>query len=168
VDAITSALSPIIEDYFRDSEHGVATAIPIEDYLQYLEHGMEATIPILFRKYCLRLKYICVTHTLSHDPTIKLREEEIVVGTILAKCSQVRWRKDRIEEMRINASHLVRLVSTELGGSDPLETLGRAWAAWKYSRIHSGEFGHQSFGLIALESIFRAMDDLPDRQTVRV
>ncbi|KAF8484343.1 RdRP-domain-containing protein [Gautieria morchelliformis] len=168
VDAITSTLLPIIEDRLRDSQHVMATTIPIEDYLRYLEHGMAATIPTLFSKYCLQLKYICVTHTLSHDPSIKLKEEEVVVGTILAKCSQTRWRKDRIEEMRINTSHLVRLVSTELEGSDPLETLGRAWAAWRYTLEHPGEFGHRSFGLIALECIFRAMDDLPDRQKVRV
>jgi RNA-dependent RNA polymerase len=141
------------------------TLLPtVEIYLQHSSEAGVTTMPDLFNKYCLKLKYICLTHTLSHDPDIKLREEEVVVGTILAKCSQARWRKDRIEEMRINVSQLVRLVSTELRGSSPLETLTRAWTAWKFTREHCDKYGNQSFGLIALENIFRALDELQDRQ----
>lgn len=149
LDAITSTLSPIVETYLW----------------HHPKDWIVATMPTLFSKYCLQLKYICLTHTLSYDPRIKLREEEVVVGTILAKCSQSRWRKDRIEEMRINTSQLERLVSAELRGPDALENLGKAWTAWRYARGHSHEFGQQSFGLIALEKVFRAIDDLKDNQT---
>lgn len=150
LDSITSTLSPILETYTQYS--------PEASYV--------TNIPVLFNKYCLQLKYICLTHTLSHDPDIKLREEEVVVGTILAKCSQARWRKDRIEEMRINVSQLVRLVSTELRGTSTVESLARAWTAWNYTQAHRDEFGHQSFGLIALGNVFRALDELQDSKVV--
>lgn len=144
VDAITSTLSPLVEEYLR----------------HHPKDWMEAIMPNLLSKYCLQLRYICLTHTLSQDSRAMLREEEIVVGTILAKCSQTRWRKDRIEEMRINTSQLVRLVSAEFRGSDALENLGKAWTAWKYAHAHPHEFGQQSFALIALESVFKAIDEL--------
>lgn len=144
VDIITLTLSPIVENHTG----------------HYPQDGIGAKLSVLFSNYCLQLKYICLTHTLSHDPDIKLREEEIVVGTILAKCNQARWRKDRIEEMRINVGQLVGLVSAEFKGSNALESVSLAWAAWKYARAQSPEFGHQSFGLIALERLFRALEDL--------
>ncbi|KAF8590048.1 RdRP-domain-containing protein [Ramaria rubella] len=149
-DAISSALTPIVEKHLRN----------------FFKAHVPTTIPVLFSRYCLQLKYICLTHTLTHDPDIRLREEEIIIGTILAKCAQARWRKDRVEQMRINASQLVILISAELIGPDTCATerLDMAWTAWNYSRANCNEFGHQSFGLIALELIFRALDELQESQ----
>jgi len=78
---------------------------------------------------------------------------------------------DRIEQMRISASQLVRHVSAELNGPDgvcAVERLTMGWAAWKYARSKCPEFGHNSFGLIALEVVFRALEELEDIPAVTV
>ncbi|KAF9265704.1 RdRP-domain-containing protein [Marasmius fiardii PR-910] len=129
----------------------------------------------LFSKYRDELRYICATHTLSNTPGVALLEAEVVMGTTLAKCSQNRWRKDRMWRMKTHASTLVKevnkILSTcpdrELDTRDQaLYTLERAWYAWDLSlkRVALGEarerFGGHSFGLIALDSILKALETL--------
>jgi RNA-dependent RNA polymerase len=43
----------------------------------------------LFQHYLNEMRYICATHTLSNFSGTRLMEEEVVIGTILAECSQV-------------------------------------------------------------------------------
>ncbi|KAK7034082.1 hypothetical protein VNI00_012513 [Paramarasmius palmivorus] len=74
-------------------------------------------IPRLFCRYRDELRYICATHTLSNTPGVTLLEAEVVMGTILAKCSQKRWRKDRIWRMRNHAGTLVNEVRRVLSSS---------------------------------------------------
>ena len=118
----------------------------------------------LFHRYADELRYICATHTLSNTPGVRLLEAEVVIGTILAKCSQKRWRSDRIYRMRLHASTLVKDVQRNL--IENLETdvfeliagLQLAWSAWDYSLCHRNEFGANSFGLIALGTVFDCLD----------
>jgi len=121
----------------------------------------------LFHKYVDELRYICATHTLSSAAGVRLLEEEVVVGTILAKCSQKRWRSDRIYRMRLHTTVLVQntqhelLESWESASADELcHGLDMAWRAWDISVRNKGSFGSSSFGLIALGVIFGCLDKL--------
>ena len=92
-DVISVALKPYIENqlhYFANDDRNVAD------------------MRSLFLRYERELRYICVTHALSDAPDIRLQEEEVAIGTILANCSQHRWRTDRMHRMRLHASELVR------------------------------------------------------------
>ena len=150
------------------------SAALLDDIMKYC--GPAATVNLescpqqivsAFQKYSDELKYICVTHTLSNAPGIKLLEAEVVVGTILAKCSQKRFRQDRIYRMVLHASTLVR--DTEKHLIDDLETqdpqllmrgLEYGWKAWHMSLRKRKEFGANSFGLIALGTMFDCLDRL--------
>jgi len=120
----------------------------------------------LFRRYADELQYICATHTLSDAPGVRLLEAEVVIGTILAKCSQKRWRKDRIYRMRLHASALVKdvqrnlieSVETTVSVSELIVGLQLAWSAWDLSLRRRNEFAANSFGLIALGRVFDCLD----------
>ncbi|KAF8798201.1 RdRP-domain-containing protein [Phlegmacium glaucopus] len=124
----------------------------------------------LFRRYADELRYICATHTLSDAPGVRLLEAEVVVGTILAKCSQKRWRTDRIYRMRLHASALVKHVRRNLiesmNGtvSELIAGLQLAWSAWDLSLRRRNEFGANSFGLIALDRVFDCLDEIELRE----
>ena len=121
----------------------------------------------MFARYVDELRYICATHTISSTPGVRLLEAEIVAGTILAKCSQKRWRKDRMYRMRLHAQTLARDIQLELAevlneaSRDQLVAgLQNAWHAWGYSLSRGNEFGAHSFGLIALGVIFDCLEKL--------
>lgn len=111
----------------------------------------------VYDRYVSELRAICATHTLSHSQSSGLTEEEAFMGTIVAKTSQPRRRKNLISKLREQTDILVRGVKEELGGDDdtPLEeVLERAWLAWEHALLKGMTFGAQSFGWIALHIIF--------------
>jgi RNA-dependent RNA polymerase len=121
----------------------------------------------MFGRYVDELRYICATHTISTTPGVRLLEAEIVAGTILAKCSQKRWRKDRMYRMRLHASTLAQDMQKELANDlqeatpdQMVDYLTDAWHAWGYSLRRINEFGAGSFGLIALGVIFDCLEKL--------
>ncbi|KAG5645067.1 hypothetical protein DXG03_007157 [Asterophora parasitica] len=125
----------------------------------------------IFRSYVDELQYISATHTISNTPGVRLLEAEIVAGTILAKCSQKRYRQDRMYRMRLHASTLARDVQRELiedvhGASQEELVIGirNAWEAWGYSKRLNYAFGASSFGLIALGVIFDCLDNHPKEE----
>jgi RNA-dependent RNA polymerase len=131
--------------------------------------GNSPEIKQLFQTYVDELSYICLTHTLSTASDVRLREEEVVVGTILAKCSQRRLRSDRMYRMNTHAGVIVREIERELVNiSDRASTevvqagLAKAWIAWDFSLRISAQFGANSFGLIALSRIFECLDRLDE------
>ncbi|TFK76255.1 RdRP-domain-containing protein [Pluteus cervinus] len=124
-------------------------------------------VQAVFRRYRDELSYICSTHTLSDGPDIKLREAEVALGTILAKCSQKRWRKDRMYRMRLHASAVSRDIQRDMvpdlnsaTQQDLVVGLRRAWYAWEFSNRYQQEFGANTFGLISLGVIFDCLDRL--------
>jgi len=133
----------------------------------YIQRSPSEIRPI-FRRYHDELRYICATHTLSNEPGTSLLEAEVVIGTILAKCSQKRWRKDRIYRMRLHASTLVKDVQNNLKENiselktypELLRGLDLSWKAWHFSILNRKDFGANSFGLIALGTIFECLDKL--------
>jgi RNA-dependent RNA polymerase len=118
----------------------------------------------LFDRYVWELRTICHSHTLSSARFASLTEEEAVIGTIVAKCSQPRKRRDLMAKMRDLTDRLVRSVKEEFVGEDDgfADSLERAWVAWKVSLMKSKEFGAKSFGWIALSGIFDAIKGIED------
>uniref|UniRef100_A0A0W0FPC4 RNA-dependent RNA polymerase n=1 Tax=Moniliophthora roreri TaxID=221103 RepID=A0A0W0FPC4_MONRR len=126
----------------------------------------------IFHRYRDELRYICATHTLSNTPGVTLLEAEVVMGTILAKCSQRRWRKDRIYRMRTHANTLVNEVKRAFStGKDKSEdevkeALKISWLAWEYALNRAVDpdegkrFGANSFALVALDCMLGAVEDL--------
>lgn len=164
--------------------NAISASIPL-NFSSPTEVDYEAyDIPALFSHYSLELKCISVTHTLSYDTGSRLREEEIVVGTILAVCNENRWRHDRIEQMRVTTNQLVNTVLSNLHdgssvdsgcvGSPPKSNISdrtdsslvlaqrllRAWMAWKYACMHPKLYGNRSFGLLALQALFGILNEL--------
>lgn len=132
--------------------------------------SMEATERVeemfaILSNYTDELSHICSDYSLSHR--IPLTEEEVVAGTIVAKSSQPRARNDAILAMRRSSSILVDFVRGEIEGStgEPSQagrraSLLRAWAAWNVSAALGDAFGARSFGVIALDALFRAIRDI--------
>ena len=129
-----------------------------------------ATIMSIYLAYMDEFTYIGTCFTLSRVPGERLREGEIVIGTILAKCSQKRWKQDRTYAMRESISTLVRdiqrrmlLEKMEEASLDDLrDGLEMGWAAWALSREKSEEYGAQSFGLIALGMVLDCLERLEE------
>lgn len=145
----------------------------IQKYLGVSAYVQDLPIEILdqFKHYQDELNYICVTHTLSNEPETRLLEEEVVIGTILAKCSQKRWRSNRIYRMRHHVGTLINDIKRTLKGlvgfdekvesrSARVRLLELGWRAWNASIHKREEFGANSFGLIALMVVFDCLDHL--------
>lgn len=157
-DGISQALRPFIEKAlgtagFVNSERALMSIAPV------------------FRRYADELKYICITHSLSDSPESRLVEEEVVVGTITAVCSQHRYRNDRTYRMRLHSKVLVDNVRRKLYRPvrDPATPeavgemrygLSQAWLAWEYGMRNSHIFGARSFAIVALGVIAAVMSDM--------
>ena len=131
------------------------------------DEGESAEVLQIFRRYVDELQYICATHTISTTPGVRLLEAEVVSGTILAKCSQKRWRKDRMYRMRLHAATLVRDVQRQFvedfKTADHFQLtygLEKAWQGWTLSQRRGNAFGANSFGLISLGVVFDCLDKL--------
>lgn len=110
-----------------------------------------------------------MTHSLSDSPDSRLIEEEVVVGTITATCSQNRFRTDRTYRMRLHAKMLADTVRKRLyrGVEDAQSPEGamryglkQAWLAWDYGMRNRGVFGANSFALIALAVMGTILSDM--------
>lgn len=126
-------------------------------------------IEYIFHNYNANLRYISAIHTLSNDSTVRLKEEEIILGVILANCQERGWRRNRMYRMKTHASNLVKDTKRGFQPSDRAEEiiedrdgllhiLDKAWYAWISPR--ESEFGTNSFRLIALGSILECLEKL--------
>jgi len=132
-----------------------------------LEPADEMTTAVvnLFDHFASELEHICYSYTLSRKANSRLTEEEVFMGTIIAKSSQPRMRKDMISGMREETTTLVSGMRKELEGAEDAsieEWVNRAWAAWKVSIVKDGAFGSKSFGWVALRSLFDGIRYLED------
>ncbi|KAJ7709483.1 RNA dependent RNA polymerase-domain-containing protein [Mycena rosella] len=173
---------PISSDVGVASDAAIVNNVASNPISFALIHKIERSIPdcpppdgtcpetaAMFKKWADELRYISVTHTLTTEPGVALLEAEIVIGVILAKCSQKRWRSDCIYRMRYHTTTVVRDIQKQMlpmekhsdsSVEDPQTSLKRAWNAWDYSLRHEKEFGAKSFGLIALGIIFDCLETL--------
>ena len=110
----------------------------------------------LFDRYTAELKAICAAHTISYRRDAMLTEEEATVGTIVARTSQPRYRRDMISKLREQTNLQVKGVRNELvSEEDGFETkLHKAWALWRVTQEERELMGARSLGLIALGIIF--------------
>ncbi|KAK0465407.1 RNA-directed RNA polymerase 2 [Desarmillaria tabescens] len=164
LDDISDALSnldfeddPILAEIEERVSQFIDTTGASQEELEYLVR--------IFRRYQAELQGICASYTLSHRGGM-LSEEEVVIGAITQKTSQPRKRKDLTAKLREQTDVLVRGVREELGGDEdvPLEeALQRGWLAWELSLTEQKSFGAQSFGLVALGSIFEAIREIEER-----
>jgi RNA-dependent RNA polymerase len=134
----------------------VAEFIPVDDPNS---ESVKLVIESLDR-YSAELQGICACNTIQRHKGATLSEEEAVVGTIFAKCSQRRKRKDAMSQLREQTSFLVKYVRDELSGDDDSsqrDWLATAWTAWKVSRHLKDRFGAHSYRWIALGEMFDAI-----------
>ena len=133
---------------------------------QPVEEAIVQEVLQLFNRYASELLLICTTDSLTFTRSVILAEEEAIVGTISAKCSQPRRRKDVMAKVREHTNTLVTGIREDLLGDEdfPLEDgLMRAWAAWEISVVERDKFGGNSFGWVALGAIFEAIKDIEER-----
>jgi RNA-dependent RNA polymerase len=142
-------------------------------------------IEALYARYAREMQYICATHALVDAPDVRLTEEEVVLGTILANCSQPRLRGDRAYRLKLQSETLVRDVRSHVvvassapgtgGGGGPLterqlrDGLRDAWAMWCWTQRHQHAEFVESFALIALGLILdclKRLGILTDTETV--
>lgn len=119
---------------------------------------------ILFDRYTAELKTICASHTISRRRDAMLTEEEAAVGTIVAKTSQPRSRRDMISKLRDQTSLQVKGVRNELASEDDMfETkLNKAWALWRVTQEERDVMGARTLGLIALGVIFDTIKEFEE------
>lgn len=141
-------------------------------------HTPATRIDSLYVTYREELAYISSAFSLSKAPGSRLREEELVIGTILAKCPHKGYRTSRLRAMRENVGFLVQDVKEQLVGrikdlpEDELQgRLAVAWDAWRFSlemaTSSPGEnFGPESFGLIALGLVLECLERLGSLPTL--
>ncbi|KAG1741976.1 RNA dependent RNA polymerase-domain-containing protein [Suillus lakei] len=139
---------------------------------------LKVSMNSIYSAYLDELIYVATCHTLSRVPGARLREEEIVVGTILAKCSQKRYKNDRTYAMRECISVLIRdirsrMLPESMKNASPDEVrdgLENGWSAWalsheKYKEGHekgTEGYGAQSFGLVALGVVLDCLEQLEE------
>jgi RNA-dependent RNA polymerase len=166
-DAISLALTPIVEFRFKQVLDDESADDEMKDLIsKYFDESTDPETEDLFKKYSNELSYIRYTHTVSSRPDAPLQEAEIVVGSILDKCTNKRYRGDRKYAMQNQTSVLVGDIerefvdkSKEPGRVEWLKGLQRAWKAWAFSQRHN-EAGTGSFGLIALGIVLDCLDKL--------
>lgn len=143
----------------------------IDEHLRFFDSPAPLDAARTFKKYAEELQYICTVNTLTNTPGVTLLEAEVVVGTILAKCTQRRFRKTRIDQMNLHVDMLVRTVQKDVQTIEDLKkvdrdklllALSRAWELWDFTTKKTDVFGGNSLGLLALRIICDVLGKLKD------
>ncbi|KAH8995448.1 RdRP-domain-containing protein [Lactarius akahatsu] len=190
-DAISRALKPLVRyalvgftfDFNRATGSGSPSRKPPPPPPPPAPGPKNAHAERLHARYTREMRCICATHTLVEAPDVRLTEEEVVLGTILANCTQPRWRSDRAQRMRLQSETLVRDIRAHIvlgdGGRSPAaaatgieeseerlkERLRSAWATWVWAQHHRDREYIESFALIALGVVLdclKRLGELPD------
>ncbi|KAI9446025.1 RdRP-domain-containing protein [Lactarius indigo] len=151
-DPISRALAPLVQNTLNATTTNAITELPAVDVPEAEE---------LHASYVREMRYICVTHTLVDTPDVRLKEEEVVLGTITATTTQPRWRKDRANRMRLHSRALVRDIRAQIvrkaDEEDPTDEelragLPIAWGMWCWVQYHLDKDKEfiESFSLIVL------------------
>jgi RNA-dependent RNA polymerase len=167
---ITRAVAPLIRSTLNLTHDEATTAEQSSADDGYAEQ--------VHSHYVREMRFICVTHTLVDTPDVRLTEEEVVLGTILANCLQPRWRSDRSERMRLHVGDLVddiytQIVQCEGGYKTATEeqlrkALPHAWSAWCWAQHHRDRKYIESFSLLVLRIVFdclKHLGGLPETET---
>ncbi|KAH9018106.1 RdRP-domain-containing protein [Lactarius pseudohatsudake] len=156
-DPISRALAPLVQSTLNTTTTTTTTTTtaleaPAAEILEPEE---------LYACYVREMCYICVTHTLGDAPDVRLKEEEVVLGTILATTTQPRWRSYRAYRMRLHSGALVHDIRSQIvpKAKEDAPTdeelragLPIAWRMWcwaQHQRDNDKEF-IEAFSLIVL------------------
>ncbi|KAI9446026.1 RdRP-domain-containing protein [Lactarius indigo] len=154
-DPISRALAPLVQSALNTTTTNTTNTALEPPGVEILEPEE------LHACYVREMRYICVTHTLVDSPDVRLKEEEVVLGTILATTTQPRWRSDRAYRMRLHSGALVRDIRSQIipkaKEDAPTEEelragLPIAWRMWcwaQHQRDKDKEF-IEAFSLIVL------------------
>ncbi|TCD63993.1 hypothetical protein EIP91_004695 [Steccherinum ochraceum] len=151
------------EDVDEDGEDLVRNAVEgkVLHFIALGRHDDEMVSEVweIFTSYRSQLQTICADNSISRNRSAMLTEEEAAVGTIVAKCSQPRLRREKISKLREQTNALVQGVAHQLEGEIgtlPEKSLERAWVAYRLSQL-TEYFGAKSFRWIALRQVFDAI-----------
>lgn len=161
-------INDVLEDFYQDDIYAyedplcLALIGRITEFIALDNHEEHVVAEMweLYRNYVSQLQTICADHTLSYERGAMLTEEEAVIGTIVAKCSQPRRRKDLMSRLREQTTSLVEGVQFDLSGEEgtlPQASMKRAWVAFRLTLLEGGIFGARSFAWIAMGEIFAAI-----------
>ncbi|KAH8120135.1 RdRP-domain-containing protein [Phellopilus nigrolimitatus] len=136
-------------------------------YTLKISSEQKSHINDLFWKFSEQLKHFCSTFTMSRSRHSRLSEEEAFIGTIKARTSQPKRRKELISKLREHTAQLVTDIRFELAGGDEFtdhKRLRVAWAAWELSlkNVKEKRFGARSFSWVALGAIFDAIKSIEE------
>jgi len=164
-DAITCAVEPHIRRTL-DTIHNNDNSCADDGFAEQLH-----------AQYVREMRFICATHTLVDTPDVRLTEEEVVLGTILANCTQSRWRSDRSYRMKQHTKDLVGRIRSQIikcEGSPTEEqlraALPHAWAVWCWAQHHRDKEYIESFALLVLGTMLdslRCHGTLPETKSTR-
>ena len=169
-DAITCAIEPLIRPTLKTMHNN-------EEYPSDESYADDGHVEQLHAQYVREMRFICVTHTLVDAPDVRLTEEEVVLGTILANCTQARWRSNRSYRMKQHTRDLVGSIRSQIIRCEgpPTEEQLRAalphvWAAWCWAQHHRDREYIESFALLVLGIMFdslRCHKVLPETKSTR-
>jgi len=113
----------------------------------------------MLAEYSQSFQEICSQYALGMHKSSELTEEEVVVGTIVAKAWQPRRRENLISQMRDRTTRLVERVAEEVQPEteEPATSLQRCWSAFMVGTLQGDALGARSFTWIALNEILRAL-----------
>ncbi|KAI0341621.1 RdRP-domain-containing protein [Trametopsis cervina] len=126
----------------------------------------------IFHEFAFELRTICASSTMSTSRSAMLTEEEALVGTIAAKSSLPRRRKELVAYLREQTTHLSDRTARQVSGPDRKGeddtkehaelALKRAWVAFGIGIIfrRAEYFGSLTFFIVALAEIFDALKRL--------
>jgi RNA-dependent RNA polymerase len=164
-DAITCAIEPLIRRTLNTIHNNDKSCAD------------DGSAEQLHAQYVREMRFICVTHTLVDTPDVRLTEEEVVLGTILANCTQSRWRSNRSNRMRQHTKDLVGSIRSQIiqcEGSPTEEqlraALPHAWAVWCWAQHHRDKEYIESFALLVLGTMLdslRCHGALPETKSTR-
>ena len=140
-----------------DDEVDVAVSVRITKFIDGdVDPDYRARALTLFDRYTAELKTICAAYTISYSRDAMLTEEEAVVGTIVAKTSQPRFRLHTMTKLTEQTDLQVKGVRNEMiSKEDGFEIkLKKAWALWRVAQEERELMGARALGLIALGVIF--------------
>ncbi|KAG8898256.1 hypothetical protein FRB99_007564 [Tulasnella sp. 403] len=161
----------LVDDNFRQEDEVLASLAPqVLPLIEALERQVDKSeLEEVFSQYLYDLKYQCVTNNLQQGPTGRLTEEEVTLGTILARATSLSesWRRsDLMKCLERQATENVRNVEAGiLGDADStLELkLARAWSAYKMAyRLYRSDvmMGSRSFACIALNIVLDTLEKI--------
>lgn len=155
--------------YADDSPVHIALVERVAGFISLGRHDDDLIAEIweLYLNYVSQLQSICADHTLSHERGAMLTEEEAVIGSIVAKCSQPRRRKDLMSHLREQATTLVDGMRFDISGEEgtlPDKSMERAWVAFRIASMEEETFGARSFAWVAMGEIFDAIKTIEDSE----